>query len=259
MLLQRCLTAALLLSLVIASITFAPPMVLNALGVLMLFGCILEWCGLLPEKRPLYKVGFIVLFFISLFLSRPYFLIYQLLGAGLWLVLLISLFYFPRRQPWGTSPFVALLGLIILPLAASSMSAMLLMPQGRMLFLYLIALVSAADTGGYFIGKQWGQAKLIPWVSPGKTIIGTLGGFMTAFAVSQWAWFYFNQNSWSLWTFQALCTILMAIVGDLSISMLKRRVHCKDTGTLLPGHGGLLDRLDSLLAAAPIFYGCYFL
>ena len=112
----------------------------------------------------------------------------------------------------------------------------------------------ATDTGGYILGQRFGAHKLIPTVSPGKTIEGSIGGIVVAICVGIIGWFYFYPQSFTLWCLQLIGTVLLAMVGDLAISMFKRRVKCKDTGYILPGHGGLLDRLDSLIAAAPVFY-----
>ena len=95
---------------------------------------------------------------------------------------------------------------------------------------------------------------MIPHVSPGKTIEGATGGFAMAMLVSLVGYVYFKPAHALIWFVVAVCTILISMLGDLFISMLKRRCHLKDTGQLIPGHGGVLDRLDSLLAATPLFY-----
>ena len=128
--------------------------------------------------------------------------------------------------------------------------------QGKQLVVYLLFLVWAADTGAYLAGKRWGRHKLIPAVSPGKTIEGTLGGMLLALLVAYLGTYYFNPHSAVIWYAIAGGIALISIVGDLFISMLKRRSKLKDTGSIFPGHGGVLDRIDSLIAAMPLFYYC---
>ena len=112
----------------------------------------------------------------------------------------------------------------------------------------------AADIGAYLVGKRWGHNKLIPKVSPGKTIEGSAGGVILALFVAVIGYFVFRPDSIVLWFLTALLTTLISILGDLLISLLKRRSHLKDSGHILPGHGGMLDRLDSSIAALPLFY-----
>ena len=141
-----------------------------------------------------------------------------------------------------------------LSLFANSIWALFHHEQGRLLMVYLLVLVWATDIGAYMFGKLWGKHRLIPQVSPGKTWEGSLGGLLLALGVGWVGWVYFYPQHMSVWFAQAGVLIGIAMLGDLWISMLKRRVQIKDTGHILPGHGGVLDRLDSLLASLPFFY-----
>ena len=127
-------------------------------------------------------------------------------------------------------------------------------PQGKHLIVYLLCLVWATDTGAYLGGKRWGSIKLIPNVSPGKTLEGACSGFLFAMMVASIAYFCFKPHAILPWYSLAIAIALISMLGDLSISMLKRRTQVKDTGSIFPGHGGVLDRIDSLIAAAPLFY-----
>ncbi|MCG8434327.1 MAG: phosphatidate cytidylyltransferase, partial [Gammaproteobacteria bacterium] len=125
-------------------------------------------------------------------------------------------------------------------------------PQGWQLLLFLLVLIWAADIGAYFAGKAWGKNKLAPNISPGKTWEGVFGGLAASLAAALLANYWLG---FPLLIILPLVVILVAlsVVGDLSESMLKRQAHIKDSGSLFPGHGGVLDRLDSLLATAPMF------
>jgi phosphatidate cytidylyltransferase len=124
--------------------------------------------------------------------------------------------------------------------------------SGPQLVLWLILMVCAADIGAYFAGRAFGKRKLAPRVSPGKTWEGALGG-MASVALMAWAGaVHFGLPVFTTVAFGGLIGIF-SIVGDLTESMFKRAAALKDSGTLLPGHGGLLDRLDSVTAAAPLY------
>jgi len=118
---------------------------------------------------------------------------------------------------------------------------------------YIIAVVAAADIGAYFAGKRFGQRKLAVEISQGKTIEGAIGGMLAAIALTVLvAAFYdgFAVNPIVFFTVSVLAA-LWSVIGDLFISRAKRTVGVKDSGVLLPGHGGVLDRFDGLLAATP--------
>lgn len=145
-------------------------------------------------------------------------------------------------------------GLVLLP--AFSLGTLLIAesPVGRGLLLYALFLVFAADTGAYFSGRAFGRRRLAPAVSGGKTWEGLIGGLVcvTAFTVVAALVLEVPQERLPLWIAIALAAAVLSVAGDLFISVLKREAGVKDSGRLLPGHGGLLDRLDSLLAALPV-------
>ncbi|MDQ6954888.1 MAG: CDP-archaeol synthase [Mariprofundaceae bacterium] len=111
--------------------------------------------------------------------------------------------------------------------------------------------VWAADIAAYFTGKTWGERKLCPVVSPGKTLEGLAGGALAGVAVASIIWFVWIDMSLYLALLLGVVLVFCAVLGDLAESMLKRAVGVKDSGNMLPGHGGLLDRIDALLPAIP--------
>ncbi|MCA1989542.1 MAG: phosphatidate cytidylyltransferase [Desulfarculus sp.] len=125
--------------------------------------------------------------------------------------------------------------------------------QGRVLILYGVASVVAADTGAYFAGNLAGKHRLAPTLSPGKTWEGVIGGLIfTAVIGGLFAFLFLPDTRVLVGAGLSLALGAISVVGDLLESTLKRAVGAKDSGTLLPGHGGLLDRLDGIIAAAPL-------
>jgi phosphatidate cytidylyltransferase len=127
--------------------------------------------------------------------------------------------------------------------------------KGSWLILFVLLLVWAADTGAYAVGKLFGKHKLAPSVSPGKTWEGFFGGMVLAIIVAVIAAKLLNIQSRDTTLFLVCCvvTVIASVLGDLFESLTKREAGIKDSGTIFPGHGGMLDRIDSLIAAAPIF------
>ena len=119
----------------------------------------------------------------------------------------------------------------------------------------LMFLVWGADTFAYFAGKKFGKTRLLPEVSPGKTIEGVWGAFVGALILGSVEGMLIGMTGMELFWFVMICfiTVVYSIVGDLNESLYKRKAHIKDSGSLLPGHGGIMDRIDSLTAAAPIY------
>ena len=124
-----------------------------------------------------------------------------------------------------------------------------------LLVFYLVALVAVADTAAFFVGRRFGRTKLAPGISPGKSREGLLGALIAVSvfsAAAAWAWALAPLDAVA-WLLLSLVVAMVSVVGDLHESILKREAGVKDSGTLLPGHGGMLDRMDSMTAAAPIF------
>ncbi|GAB2654557.1 phosphatidate cytidylyltransferase [Vibrio panuliri] len=133
--------------------------------------------------------------------------------------------------------------------------------HGSKLVLYVCFIVWAADSGAYFAGKSFGQRKMAPHVSPNKTIEGLIGGILTALLVG-WGtaeWFDIQFANLAAFVVITLTTVVISVLGDLVESMFKRVSGIKDSGNIIPGHGGVLDRIDSLTAAFPVFALLYFL
>ncbi|HBO37396.1 MAG TPA: phosphatidate cytidylyltransferase [Pasteurellaceae bacterium] len=135
--------------------------------------------------------------------------------------------------------------------------------HGIMLLLYVFILVWAADSGAYFAGRKFGKHKLAPKVSPGKTWQGVIGGLITA-GVFAFVFLQlsndalFTKNSGAAFVLLSVATVAISVLGDLTESMFKRESGIKDSSNLIPGHGGVLDRIDSLTAAVPFFTYFYF-
>jgi phosphatidate cytidylyltransferase len=164
-----------------------------------------------------------------------------------WIAALAWISLIPARVSRSAATIAGLFVLVPAWLALVRLHA--ITPQ---LVLFLILLVVAADVGAYFGGRQFGKHKLAPRVSPGKTWEGVAGGLVAAGIMAAVGVYWFDARPVA---FAALCAIVViaSVIGDLTESMFKRHVGLKDSGSLLPGHGGVLDRVDSITAAAPIF------
>jgi phosphatidate cytidylyltransferase len=126
--------------------------------------------------------------------------------------------------------------------------------SGQWLLLLAIVIIVLADVGGFFAGKYFGKHKLAPIISPGKTWEGFAGGLvLEVILVGSLVWFMFgNVSVIGLWLL-VISVALYSVLGDLFVSMIKRHSGVKDSGQLLPGHGGVLDRIDGVMAGLPMF------
>jgi phosphatidate cytidylyltransferase len=125
--------------------------------------------------------------------------------------------------------------------------------------MFLFLMVWSADIGAYFVGKALGKHKLMPNVSPGKTMEGFIGGVIFACLLVGIASLLLNWNLQQFILVIAVTAVIttISVLGDLNESMFKRQAGIKDSGSILPGHGGILDRIDSLTATAPVYALCY--
>jgi phosphatidate cytidylyltransferase len=269
MLRQRIITALVLAGILLASIVFLP-----LPGLALLFAVFVglgawEWSRMAGWQsvgaRALYTVVFFcacgVLYVYCQFSQGPSReLVQPFLGlACLWwsFVLLWIKGYPASAVFWRSTLMRSFMGYLILVPAWLAALYMLSYPRGGQLFVALVLIVAAADIGAYFAGRALGKHKLARSVSPAKTWEGFWGGMLVCglLAVAMWYWLPERATHLSM---SAVITVVMAtalasVVGDLAVSMVKRESGIKDSGNILPGHGGVLDRLDSLCGAAPVF------
>lgn len=270
MLRQRVVTALLMAGLFLAGVNYLPLPVLAAAFALVVALGAWEWAplaGINPSAlRALYSL--LVLFLAAVLyvyggfgggaISRAQ--IQPLLGfAGLWWCFaLLWVRSFPSSAVFWRHPVMrALMGLLVLLPAWFAAVYLLHVEQRGAAVVVLVLVVAAADIGAYFTGRAFGRHSLSPSVSPSKTWEGFWGGVCCAGLLAAGLWTLlpgrFDHLSLAATLCVALATAFASVLGDLTVSMVKRVSGVKDSGSLLPGHGGLLDRLDSLCAAAPTF------
>lgn len=264
MLLHRVLTALVLLPLLLAAVFFAPPVVLYAVFTAAAMLAAREWAALMhwgrePWQARVYALGVGVLLVLLWVLpARERWLPWLLALAALhWLAALWALLRYPVSvQRLAAHPLSALQGALLLSATVLACSTLHAQSQGAYKLIFALFLVFAADIGAYLAGRNLGRRKLAPAISPGKTLEGALGGvaLCAVWALVAGVWVFSLEGVQAL-ALIGLCIIVAAfsVVGDLLESAFKRVANVKDSGTLLPGHGGVLDRIDSVLAALPLF------
>lgn len=176
-----------------------------------------------------------------------------MVGCGWWALALLLVQGYPSSSVlWGRKALRLVMGVLVLIPTWVALVYVRQHNNGTWLVLLLMLVVAVADSGGYFAGRRFGKHKLAPAVSPGKTWEGFAGGFLAncflALVLSQ----LFNM-SLLLMLVLIVPTSLISVLGDLLESMVKRHAGAKDSGSILPGHGGILDRVDGITAAAPVF------
>ncbi len=184
-----------------------------------------------------------------------------LMVACLWWVLaLLWIQSYPASAVlWGSASVRLVMGLFVLVPAWLGCLYIRQEPSGHWLVLLVVFVVAAADIGAYFTGRAFGKTKLAFNVSPGKSWEGVAGGAVFAFVVAAAFNVFWGGNAWGALFVIVVPTALISVVGDLLESMIKRHRGVKDSSQLLPGHGGVLDRIDGLVAAIPVFALLYLL
>ena len=256
MLRERVLTAVVLVVVMLGvMLGLAPIATFWLVTVLVLIGA-WEWAGFIGKGGAALRVGYSA--FIALCIAASYFL-YQdepgfvraamWVAVGWWFVAFLWISLAPTRVNAASAALAGVLSLVPCWLALAYFT---LSTQSTYWVLFTLALVWAADTGAFFAGRAFGRVPLAPRVSPKKTWEGVVGGVLTSGLVA-WIAATWLFTSVQVWPFVITCIAVAAlsIVGDLTESMLKRAAGIKDSGTLFPGHGGMLDRIDSVTAAAP--------
>lgn len=185
-----------------------------------------------------------------------------LAGCLWWAIALLMVQGYPSSALlWGSKPVRLIMGMLVLLPAWVSLSWMINQDIGHWLIIVVIITVACADIGAYFTGHTFGRRKLAPEVSPGKTVEGFAGGVvLVLLVISMVITLSPSQHHlWWQWIVIEIFTVLASVLGDLVESMVKRHQGVKDSGRILPGHGGILDRIDSLTAALPVFTLLYIL
>ncbi|HSO84039.1 phosphatidate cytidylyltransferase [Thiocapsa sp.] len=259
---RRTITALSLVPLVIAAVLWlpTPAFALVVAGVLMLAA--LEWCTLAGLTRPIPRIlySFAILFAMALLWiwpqGQPWFFALSALWWAGQAVALPRIREIPRVEGLQWSLLAA--GFLVLVGPWTALIHLHGLPKtGPALVLFLLFLAWTADSMAYFVGRAWGggRAKLAPVLSPGKTRVGVYGAMAGAVGCGLiFAWIL-SATPMTTLLILLVCgvSVMISIVGDLYESLLKRRRGLKDSSHLLPGHGGMLDRIDSLTAAAPVF------
>lgn len=261
MLKQRILTALVLLPLLLALVFLAPTPLLYAVlggaGLMMAW----EWTGLLRWSSSGGRYAYVLL--AGLLLAGAWFsplrdasLNLLLIPVALaWLAMPLRFRGFPERAPLPAG-LAAVAGQVMIVSTLLSIAALHRLALGPWKLLFVLFLVFAADTGAYFAGRAFGRHKLAPSISPGKTVEGAAGGLLLCalWAATAGAYVFGLHGAGDVLRLVLLCllTALVSIIGDLTESMLKRAAGLKDSGKILPGHGGVLDRVDSIVAAVPV-------
>jgi phosphatidate cytidylyltransferase len=254
---RRIYTILVLAPLVYAVIRYLPPLVFS--GVVVLAGglALFEFYRLcFSDRSHSWLIGIGLTGFAALVLGthRPDIIVPTLLATLVGIISVPLLSRAPLEQSLRDGA-MTLFGVLYLGLTLSTLSMTRLLPQGEWLVFFLLLVTWASDTGAYYVGTLYGRHRLAPTISPKKTVEGLVGGLIGAIIVAYAArwWFLPELSGLDCLVLATLLTIA-GLWGDLTESAMKRSVGRKDSGGILPGHGGMLDRLDSLLFTAPVFY-----
>lgn len=251
---QRIGTGLLLAVLVIVILVWLPPAVAVGAVMVVVAAGAWEWAGFAgigsQAGRIAYAVAVMACVAVAWLLAAPGVRALLWCSAAWWLAATLWVILAPTA---GSRGLTALVGFLVLVPAALGLGKLAeLAPNGQLLLLFLLVLIAAADIGAYFGGRRFGRRKLAPRVSPNKTWEGFWSGVAAAGCAAV-------AGGWLLevpllpWFGVCIAVALASVIGDLAESMFKRQAGLKDSSSLLPGHGGVLDRLDSLSAAAPAF------
>lgn len=247
---QRIITAVIALAALMLILFVVPDTVAKAFIVAVILGGAWEWSAFLEVTsnavRAAYVAAIGLLIVAATLLAVDAALVFQV-ALVWWLAALVWIFFFPTPIPAAVRWFSGALLLVPLYLAL-----IMLYDAGPAILLFALLIVWVADSGAFFAGKTLGRVKLAPRISPGKTWEGVIGGLVAVvlLTVLRSLWI---ETDLAVFIPFCLAVACLSVVGDLTVSMFKRTAGLKDSGSVFPGHGGILDRIDSVAAAAPLF------
>lgn len=228
-----------------------------------------EWGGLCGWPNGVIRISYAVSFGLSLWLIyeiiiTPYstnYMLVILISAGVWWLITVhwvGAYQYRNSNKIPTSSVLKMLAgfFVLLPAGSALLFLRAYYINGSSLVLFLLILIWVADSSAYFVGRRWGRTKLANKISPGKTWEGVSGALLACLLVALlYTELFVTFTAMERVGFVLLCvlTVIASVLGDLVESLFKRQAGVKDSSQLLPGHGGVLDRIDSLTAAVPIF------
>lgn len=263
---QRVLTTLILLPSIVGAMVFLPSAWLGAvLGAFILVGA-WEWASLAGLSHPGQQIIYVlflgvtaVIASLAVWHTPTLVLVVTALATVWWIWAFFGLVRGAEATEGMFHSMASRLlsgGFVLIPAWLAVLYLHRTDPISPSVLLFLFVLVWIADTSAYFVGKIWGKTRLAPRVSPGKTVEGLLGALVAVVVLA----YFCGTMIWELqaltllaWVTVAVVALLFSVLGDLVESKLKRLAGVKDSGSWLPGHGGVLDRIDALTAAAPIF------
>ena len=251
MLKKRFITSVVSLVILGAVLFVVPPVIARLVIAAVIIVGAWEWSGFLDLAGNTARYAYVVL--IAALMAVMLFVIPEMsdslfqLACAWWFVAFLWTFAFPTPIPAAIRWLCGILVLVPLFVAL-----LFLYNLGAQYLLFALLIVWAADMGAYFAGKKFGRVKLAPSISPGKTWEGVFGGLLMVVIFSL-VWAHYADLQVAVLLPFCLAVGAVSVVGDLTVSMFKRTAGVKDSGKLFPGHGGVLDRVDSVAAAAPLF------
>ena len=284
MLFHRVITAVILIPLVVWAVFKMPVDYFSLVFALLMLVGAWEWANLIQLNSIIKRILFLIVLMLPMLFVQFWTQILEIAAqttekhtirdySGLiewlvvppvlfWLLMMILIRKVPEHMlSLQLKPFQKVfLGIFLLNAAWMCFTRLKIL-HGAEMTLYFLILIWSADIAAYFVGKKYGKTKLAPEISPGKTIAGMYGALASAVicAIALGLIFQFNIIFIMDFILLSVLTVLISIYGDLFFSLAKRQRGVKDSGVLFPGHGGVLDRLDSLIAAAPFFYAGLYL
>ena len=265
MLKQRVFTALAMVGVFLGMLVYLSPMMFSLMLILLVMVAGWEWCHLIKISSKSGIAAYLGLLFLSLMVCSSALGLYStfdfelgrqisLIAVGLWAIIFLWIQGYPSSAIlWSPKPVLGLIGLLLLIATWVAVASILYGDLGAWLLLMAIAVVALADIGGYIAGNLLGKHKLAPVVSPGKTWEGFFGGLVLQLPLIAGLVWFLPDTEIKSWFILIIPVALYSVLGDLFESMIKRHSGVKDSSQLLPGHGGVLDRIDGVMAGMPLF------